>query len=73
MNILAYLDSQIETFKVIKDKYPSKILMSKEVKDKIFAELNLISAMDLSWKEKQDNYRGIEILIKENIFIELEE
>lgn len=71
MNILKLLDSQINGYYQNKKDYPSKITMSKETKDKIFKELELEPIMDLSWNDKKNNYRGIEIEIKENTFIEL--
>lgn len=70
-NILTILDQQINAYYQKKEKYPSYILISKEGKDKIFAELNLELGMDGSWKDKKDNYKGIEIKIKEDTFIEL--
>lgn len=62
MNILSYLDNQIELFKQKNNKYPIKIIMSKETKDKIFTELDA-TMIDIkgSWGDFRDNYRGIEI------------
>jgi hypothetical protein len=68
--ILDYLDREIEIFRQRNNKYPKLILMNKETKDKIFVELDLIEMND-SWRDNKDNYRGILIEIKLNIFIEL--
>jgi hypothetical protein len=70
-NILTYLDTQIEIFYQKNNNYPLKILMSKETKDKLFAELENDVDISLSWADKKDNYRGIFIEIKEGILIEL--
>jgi len=72
MNILSYLDEQIEGFKQKKEDYPSKIIVSKQVYDKIFSELELEPQMDCSWKDGKDNYRGIILEIKDIEFLKLE-
>jgi hypothetical protein len=71
-NILSYLDNQIETYRQSKGYYPSKIIMSKETKDKIFAELLLEPTLEDCWFDKKDNYRGIEIEIHNIEEIKLE-
>jgi hypothetical protein len=45
--------------------------MSKETKNKLFTELELITDLSLCWYDKKDNYRGIPIEIKKDVFIEL--
>jgi hypothetical protein len=72
MTILTLLDNKIETFRQNKGDYSLKIIMSKETKDKIFAELKKSSPIiENCWIDKNDNYRGLPIEIKEGIFIEL--
>jgi hypothetical protein len=71
MNILNYLDNEIEKFRQANNDYPKLILMSKETKDKLFAELELEPIMDNCWFDTKNNYRGIPIEIKKDIFIEL--
>jgi spore coat polysaccharide biosynthesis protein SpsF (cytidylyltransferase family) len=70
MNILNLLDEKINGYFQKNNDYPAEIIMDKGTKDKIFEELNLI-ALDNSWKEKNDNYKGIKIVIKKGIFLEL--
>lgn len=70
MSILKLLDEKLEGFKQIKNTYPKKIIVSQEVKDKIFDELKEYT-LDLSWVDKQNNYRGILLEIKKDVFIEL--
>jgi len=69
--ILDYLDDSINGFYQKNNNYPKLILMSKETKDKLFTELELEPIMDNSWFDTKNNYRGIPIEIKKNIFIEL--
>jgi hypothetical protein len=71
MNILALLDKQIEGFLQSKGDYPSKLLMKKETKDKLFAELEKEPEMTDSWYDRKDNYRGFLIEIKDIDFIKL--
>jgi hypothetical protein len=71
MNILTLLDDKINGYYQNNGNYPTKIIMDKETKDKIFTELELEPTLDNCWKEKEDNYRGIKIVIKKDIFLEL--
>jgi len=71
--LLEYLDREIETFKIKNNCYPNLILMSQKTKDKLFSELENDVDISLSWFDHRDNYRGIKIGTKEDIFIELEE
>lgn len=71
MSILAILDNQINGFYQNNNDYPKLILMSKETKDKVFNELLLESDTKDSWVDKKDNYRGIEIKVKKDTFLEL--
>ena len=73
MNILNYLDNEIEKFRQTNDDYPKLILMSKETKDKLIAEINKDKEPEEngSWQSLPDNYKGIPIKIKKGIFIEL--
>jgi len=73
MNILNYLDNEIEKFRQTNDDYPKLILMSKETKDKLIAEINKDKEPEEngSWQNITDNYKGISIKIKQGIFIEL--
>jgi len=76
MNILNYLDEKIELFRQKNKDYPKIILMSLDSKNKIFESLEselkiLKNKKDNSWYDTKDNYRGIPIKVKENIFIEL--
>jgi len=73
MNILNYLDNEIEKFRQTNDDYPKLILMSKETKDKLIAEINKDKELEEngSWQNITDNYKGISIKIKQGIFIEL--
>jgi hypothetical protein len=63
MNILNYLDKELENFKQKTGSYPTKIIMNIETKKKIFDSLE--SGIDIkgSWVDKQDNYRGIKLKI----------
>lgn len=67
--ILKYIDKELENFMQRTGIYPKKIIISKETKDKIFAELE--PTIDNCWKGKKTNYRGMEIKIEKDIFIEL--
>ena len=69
--LLSYLDDEIEKFNQRTNIYPKIIFMSKETKTKLFAELNLINEMNDNWYDRKDNYRGILIEIKQDVFIEL--
>ena len=70
--VLDYLDNEIEKFYQKNGNYPKKIIISKDTKDKVFAELELEPIMDNCWKtEKGLNYRGIKFEIKKSIFLEL--
>lgn len=64
--ILPYLDKELENFKMRTGNYPAKIMVNKKIYDKIFAELEEYY-LDNCWKEKGDNYRGIELVIDNNI------
>jgi len=70
-SLLGYLDERINGYYQKNNVWPGKIILSKESRDKIFAELLLEPTMDLCWFDKKDNYRGIKIEIKEGTFIEL--
>jgi hypothetical protein len=69
--LLDYLDNQIELFRQKNNDYPNLILLSKETKDKLFIELENEPIMDNSWKDLKNNYRGIPVEIKKDIFLEL--
>lgn len=69
MNILAYLDNKIEKFRENTGSYPTKIIMSKDTQKKIFKEL--IIEVENCWINFKNNYRGIKIELKKDIFIEL--
>ena len=71
-DILAILDQTINGYYQSKGNYPSKILMSKETKEKIDKALELEPDLSDSWKDTTNNYKGIIIEIKENVFIEME-
>jgi len=73
MNILNYLDNEIEKFRQTNDDYPKLILMSKETKDKLIAEIKKDKEPEEngSWQNLPDNYKGISIKIKQGIFIEI--
>ena len=73
MNILNYLDDTINAYYQSKKDYPKSLFMSQDTKDKVFAELNLIIDLTDSWYERKDNYKGIPIHIKPDIFIEIGE
>jgi len=62
--LLGYLDNQIELFRQKNNNYPSKIIMNKETRDKIFTELDA-TMIDIkgSWRDYGNNYRGIKIEI----------
>jgi hypothetical protein len=61
--ILDYLDEIINGYYQKTGNYPQKIIMSPRSKEKLFSELELEPPLDNSWKDKQDNYRGIKIEI----------
>jgi hypothetical protein len=70
--LLEYLDNQLELFRQKNNYYPNLILMSKETKDKIFAELDNYVVLDNCWFDKKDNYRNIPIEIRDIDFLKLE-
>jgi hypothetical protein len=70
--LLGYLDQQINGYYKKTGNYPKKIIMSPGSKEKLFSELELEPTMDNSWKDKQDNYRGIKIEISNIEEIKLE-
>jgi hypothetical protein len=72
MDILAYLDNEIEKYREKNNNYPGRIIINKNFKDKIFEALNLEPILDGNWYDKKDNYRGIELVIKEIEEIKLE-
>lgn len=58
--ILQYLDEEIEKFRIRTGEYPTKIILSQKIKDKIFIELKTgRPSMDNCWTDSEDNYRGI--------------
>ena len=69
-NLLSYLDQKLNAYYQKNNSWPGKIILSKETRDKIYAELQLEPDLSLCWIDKKDNYRGIKIEIKPNIFIE---
>ena len=71
VKLLDYLDEIINTYYQKNNVWPGRIILNKETKEKIFTELE---EMDLtnSWVDKQDNYKGISLYIKKDVFIELE-
>ena len=69
--ILEALDQKINGYYELNNNYPTLILMSKEIKDKVFEALEIEPKIDLCWTSKKDNYRGIEIQIKKDTFLEL--
>jgi len=74
MNILNYLDNEIEKFRQTNNDYPKSILMSKETKDKLIAEINKDKEPEEngSWQNhKIFNYKGIPVKINKNIFLKL--
>jgi hypothetical protein len=71
MSILKHLDDTINGYYQKNNNYPDSIIMSKETKKKIFTELKEGSDLSLCWVDKKNNYRGIKIEIKKDIFIEL--
>lgn len=70
--VLDYLDREIEYFKQKNNNYPAKIIMNKETKDKLFAEIEKENFITNSWKDRQDNYRGILIETSQEEQIKLE-
>ena len=62
-SLLGYLDKEINAYYQKTGNYPSKIILSVPGLRKIFSELELEPTLDNSWKDKQDNYRGIKIEI----------
>jgi hypothetical protein len=72
MSILKLLDEKIQRYYQNKEDYPAEIIMSKETRDKLFAEINLSEIKNNnSWYDKKDNYRGIKIKIKKGILFDL--
>ena len=71
VKLLDYLDEMLNTYYKNNNVWPGRIILNKETKEKIFIELE---KMDLTncWKDKQDNYRGISLYIKKDVFIESE-
>ena len=69
--ILDHLDDRIRVFKEKTGEYPSKIFCDLKTHKKLFEELKIIDITE-SWIDKEDNYRGILLEIKRDIFIELE-
>jgi len=72
MNILNYLDNEINKFRRSKGNYPSKIILNKLTKDKIFSYFESEPTIYSGWIFKKDNYRGIPLKIEEIDFIKLE-
>jgi len=72
MDILAYLDSEIEKYRQKNNDYPSRIIINKNFKDKIFEALILEPILDNSWYDKKDTYKGIKLVVKEIEEIKLE-
>ncbi len=74
MNILNYLDNEIEKFRQNKGDYPNLILMSKETQDKLITEINKDKETQEngSWENLPNNYKGISIKIRKDIFLKLE-
>jgi len=71
-SILGYLDNQINGYYQKTGNYPNLILMNKETKDEIFAELGSVLTIYEGWAYKKDNYRGIPLEIRDISFIKLE-
>jgi hypothetical protein len=71
-SLLGYLDEQINGYYQKTGNYPIKLIISKETRDKIFAELNLEPTLDNCWFNKKDNYRNIKIEISNIEQIKLE-
>jgi len=72
-SLLGYLDEKINGYYQKTGSYPKKIIMSPGGgRTKLFSELELEPTMDNSWKDKQDNYRGIKIEISNIEEIKLE-
>jgi hypothetical protein len=69
--LLTYLDERIEQFYQANKNYPTLIIVSKEVHDKIFEELALETDLSNSWYDKKDNYKNIKIKIQKVEGIEL--
>jgi hypothetical protein len=73
-NLLNYLDTEIEKFRINNGIYPDFIEMNKETKDKLLAELELEKEPEEngSWQNhKFFNYKGIPVKIKKDVFLEL--
>ena len=73
MKLLNYLDNQIELFWQKNEDYPKEILMNKETKSKLWAELKdgKEKKENNSWQNQKNNYRGIPVKIKKDVFLEL--
>lgn len=73
-NLLNYLDTKIEKFRINNEVYPDFIEMNKETKNKLLAELELEKEPEEngSWQNnKIFNYKGIPVKIKKDVFLEL--
>ena len=70
--LLEYLDREINGFYQKTGNYPKKIIMSPGSKEKLFSELELGTDLSNSWKDTQNNYRGIKIKISNIEEIKLE-
>ena len=72
-NLLTYLDIEIENFRINKGDYPKLILMNKETKDKLLAELELEKEAQEngSWENIKNNYKGIPVKISKIQFLKL--
>ena len=73
MNILNYLDDKIEKFRQTNNDYPKLILMNKETKDKLIAEIekNKEPKENGSWQNIKNNYKGIPVKISKIQFLKL--
>jgi len=69
--LIDYLEEEIERFKKKNNSWPGKIILNKETKDKLFTELELEPNIQGSWFDRKDNFRGIPIEIKKDVYIEL--
>lgn len=69
--LLDFLDKKIEEFYQKRGNYPKKIKISLPGQNKIFSELAELT-LDNSWRDTQDNYRGIKIEINNIEDIKLE-
>ena len=69
MNILNYLDNQLENYHRQNGNYPNIIIINSKLEKKIFRELKQGSPkINNCWIEKKSkNYRGIDIEIDEHI------